>query len=66
MSTTLIAKNKHQLDLCLRLVFKEDISYTVIVSETDDAKRKIFFRIKIVGEETTVTNLVERYRIMIS
>ena len=66
MSTTLIAKNKHQLDLCLRLVFNEDVSYTVIVSETDDAKRKIFFKIKLVGEETTVTNLVERYRIMIS
>lgn len=66
MSTTLIAKNKHQLDLCLRLIFKEDVSYTVIVSETDDAKRKIFFQIKITGEETMVTNLVERYRIMIS
>ena len=64
--TTMIAKNKNQLDLCLRLLYKEDVSYTVIVSETDDSKRKIYFNVKVIGNEQLVMNLVERYRIMIS
>ena len=66
MTTTLIAKNKHQLDICLRLLFKKDISYVVIVRETDDAKRKIYFEIEVIGDYRLVEDLQERYQIMIS
>ena len=66
MTTTLIAENKHQLDLCLRLLYKEHASYAVIVSETSDSKHKIYFQIKVIGDQELVSSLVERYRIMIS
>ena len=59
-----MAKNPKQLDLCLRLLYSEQVPFAVTVEETD--KRKIVYCITIKVEDEKVKELEEKYRILIS
>lgn len=59
-----IAKNPRQLDICLRLLYAEDVRFSVVVKET--AKHKIEYGIGVHADEQTVEALREKYRILIS
>lgn len=58
------AKNPKQLDLCLRLLYAEHIGFSVTVRETN--KRKIEYVIGVDVTEQKMTELEEKYRILIS
>lgn len=58
------AKNPKQLDLCLRLLYSEGVTFSVRVVES--AKKKIEYEIGVDVSEQRMTELEEKYRIMIS
>lgn len=58
------AKNPKQLDLCLRLLYAEHESFFVKVRET--TKKKIEYAISVEVSEQRMTELEEKYRILIS
>ncbi|MDR1753993.1 MAG: hypothetical protein LBR74_03690 [Eubacterium sp.] len=59
-----IAKSPRQLDLCLKLLYAENISFVVAVREND--KRKIEYLIRGQIDEHKYEKLLETYRILIS
>lgn len=59
-----VAKNPKQLDICLKMLYAENITFIVSVCEND--KRKIEYHITANTNEQTLELLKERYRIMIS
>lgn len=60
----LVARNPKQLDLCLRLLYAENVDFVVKVNETE--KRKIFYTIYVKTDEHNYELLREKYRILIS
>lgn len=58
------ARNPKQLDICLKLLYSEGVSFTVSVMET--TKKKILYEIKADANEHHVEELMEKYRILIS
>jgi hypothetical protein len=58
------ARNPRQLDLCLRLLYTENMEFSVTVKETE--KRKIIYMINVIGERQIYEALREKYRILIS
>lgn len=61
---SLMARNPKQLDLCLRLLYSEHVPFSVEVCETN--KKKIAYEIKVEVTEQKMTELEEKYRILIS
>ncbi len=59
-----LAKNPKQLDLCLRLLYAEHIGFIVKVEET--AKRKIIYKVFAKADIEKLSELEEKYRILIS
>ncbi|MEY8515373.1 hypothetical protein AALC25_00325 [Lachnospiraceae bacterium 29-84] len=59
-----IAQNPKQLDLCLKLLYSENLEFIVKVDETE--KRKIFYKICVKVEGQMYEELKEKYRILIS
>lgn len=59
-----IAKNAKQLNLCLRMLYAENVSFAVTVKETD--KRKIIYGVSVQVDDETFQQLKEKYRILIS
>ena len=59
-----IATNPKQLDLCLRMLYAEKMTFSIKVDET--TKGKIVYRIGITADEQTCVALKERYRILVS
>ncbi len=59
-----LAKNPKQLDLCLRLLYAEHIGFIVKVEET--AKRKIVYKVFAKADIEKLSELEEKYRILIS
>lgn len=59
-----IAKNPKQLDLCLRLLYAEDIPFNVRIRESN--KKKIEYVIAVTVDDSFMAKLEERYRILIS
>lgn len=59
-----VARNPKQLDLCLRLLYAENVDFVVRVSETN--KRKIIYIITVVVDDQTMKVLEEKYRILTS
>ncbi len=60
----LTAKNPKQLDLCLKLLYTENIGFSVKVCES--TKKKIEYVITVDADEQKVNELQEKYRILIS
>ncbi len=59
------AKNPKQLDLCLRLLYAEQVPFSLIVTETD--KKKIVYEIKVaITDPQALAVLREKYRILIT
>ncbi|MCM1363414.1 MAG: hypothetical protein NC215_00320 [Ruminococcus sp.] len=58
----LLAKNPKQLDLCLRLLYAENIKFTVKVCENE--KCKIVYSIYVKANAETFQKLEEKYRIL--
>ena len=59
-----IAENPKQLNLCLRLLYAEHVNFSVRVIETQ--KGKIIFGVAVNVNDQRMTELEEKYRIMIS
>lgn len=60
----LYAKNPKQLDICLRLLYAEDINFIVRVKETEQLK--IIYHVLIDVDQERFEELKNKYRIMIS
>lgn len=58
------AKNPKQLDLCLKLLYSERVTFSVRVRES--TKKKIEYVITADADELKVEELMEKYRILIS
>jgi hypothetical protein len=58
------ARNPKQLDLCLRLLYAENVTFTVRITETE--KRKIVYMINVNADNQVHEALREKYRILIS
>jgi hypothetical protein len=58
------ARNPKQLDICLRLLYAENVSFSVRITETE--KRKIVYMIGVQAEDQVCEVLREKYRILIS
>lgn len=61
---TFLARNPKQLDLCLKLLYSEGLSFSVRVVES--AKRKIEYEVGISVDEHRMTELEEKFRILVS
>lgn len=61
---TFIAKNPKQLDLCLKLMYVENIRFTVAV--TQPSKHKIIYEIYASVDGTEGDILEKKYNVMIS
>ncbi len=61
--TTFIAKNPKQLDLCLRLMYSEDVKFTVEVTQI---KRKIIYVIYASVTDREGESLERKYNVLIS
>lgn len=59
-----IAKNPKQLNLCLRLMYAENVKFIVGIQENE--KRKIEYIISVNVASTEFEILREKYRILIS
>lgn len=59
-----IAENPKQLNLCLRLLYAEHVNFSVRVIE--NPKGKIIFGVAVNVNDQRMTELEEKYRIMIS
>lgn len=58
------AKNPKQLNLCLRLMHAEKVSFVVKVRETE--RKKIYFEVTVEASRERLIDLEEKYRILIS
>jgi hypothetical protein len=58
------AKNPKQLDICLRMLYAENLHFVVRVIETE--KGKILYTIGIRAKLSKYQELSERYRILTS
>ncbi len=58
------AKNAKQLNLCLRLLYAEHVSFSVRVQES--TKKKIEYMVGVDVSEQRMNELEEKYRILIS
>ena len=58
------AKNPKHLDLCLKLLYAEQIGFSIKVCE--NIKKKIEYAITVDADEQKVCELQEKYRILIS
>lgn len=61
---TFLAKNPKQLDICLKMLYSEHVSFAVAVTET--TKKKIVYEITANADEQLIEGLMEKYRILIS
>lgn len=61
--TELIAKNPKQLDICLKMLHAEDISFTVRVIDT---KKKILYGVSADVDDKQARLIEEKYRILTS
>lgn len=59
-----LAGNPKQLDLCLKLLYAENVGFSVAVQES--AKRKIEYSISVEVSEQKFDELWKKYRILIS
>ncbi len=59
-----MAKNPKQLDICLRLLYAEKVSFTVRVIETH--KRKIEYTVYAEADQQQISELKEKFRILTS
>ena len=59
-----IAENPKQLNLCLRLLYAEHVNFSVWVIE--NPKGTIIFGVAVNVNDQRMTELEEKYRIMIS
>ena len=57
-----VAVNPKQLDICLRLLYSENVRFHVEVKETNN--RKIVYEIMGDADDETVEKLLEKYRIL--
>lgn len=60
----LVAKNDKQLGLCLRMLYADNIPFTVKVVENN--KQRIEFHVYAGTDESKVQELTERFRILVS
>lgn len=61
---TFLARNPKQLDLCLKLLYSEKTPFSVRVVESTKKKIEYEIGVNVTGEH--MTELEEKYRIMIS
>jgi hypothetical protein len=59
-----MAANAKQLDLCLRMLYADNIVFFVNIVESN--KGKITYRIGAEIDDQTYKKLLERYRILVS
>ncbi len=64
MNYEFIARTPKQLDICLRLLYAENIRFMVEVQETNN--HKIIYAVKALTEAQRISELKETYRILIS
>ena len=58
------AKSPRQLDLCLRMLYAENVQFSVRIKEND--KGKLMYVIGVKVDEHEYIKLREKYRILIS
>ncbi len=61
---TFLAKNPKQLDICLKMLYSEHVTFTVMIKETE--KKRIEYDIIANTDEEVIDKLLEKYRILIS
>lgn len=61
---TLYAQNPKQLDICLRLLYAENIKWIVNIYE--DNKNRIRYMVDVQADEALFNTIREKYRILIS
>ncbi len=59
-----LARNPKQLDLCLKLLYSEKVTFSVKIRES--AKKKIEYEIGAEATELKAAELEDKYRILIS
>lgn len=60
----LYARNPKQLDICLRLLYAENIAFSVEIHET--LKDKIIYYIGVLVDGDKMADLERKYKIMVS